>query len=111
MLEITSGNASIEDYASALESALAEIAELRSQQASKPKASKQKRPYVFTPFQAAKVMNEERKLLGLSEVTPQMIYSYARKNKFVITESEDGRKQVDHDSFYEWMRLHNAKNS
>ena len=109
MLEITSGNASIDEYRAALESALAQIAELK---ATKPsKTSKPKRDYVFTPFQAAKVMNEEREILGLNPVTPQMLYTYARKGYFAITLSSDGRKQVDTESFYAWMRKHNAKNA
>jgi hypothetical protein len=108
-LEITSGTATIEDYQAALEAAILEISQLK---ASKPaKASKSKRPYVFTPFQAAKVMNEERAALQLNPVTPQMLYSYARKGKFVITLSDDGRKSVDTESFYSWMRIHNAKNA
>jgi len=111
MLEITSGTATLDEYKEALEAALAENATLRAQQAKPSKASKAKRPYVFTPFQAAKAMNEERERLGLAPVTPQMLYSYARKGKFVIGTSDDGRKQVDTESFYSWMRLHNAKNS
>lgn len=110
-LEITSGTASLEDYKAALEAALSEISELKASKPSTSKTSKAKRPYVFTPFQAAKVMNDERTQLGLNSVTPQMLYSYARKGKFVITEGDGGRKQVDTESFYSWMRLHNAKNS
>lgn len=113
MLSITSGSASIDDYRSALEAALARVSELESQQSSAPapKQKTAKRPYVFTPFQAAKVMNDERALLDLPPVTPQMLYSYARKGKFQITVSDDGRKVVDTESFYSWMRNHNAKNS
>src|SRR5271163_50758 len=107
MLELTSGTATIEDYRAALELARTELAELKN---SKPaKASKAKRAYVFTPFQAAKFMNEEREALGLNPITPQMLYTYARKGYFAISASEDGRKQVNIDSFCAWMRKHNAK--
>jgi hypothetical protein len=109
MYAISTESATIEDYRLALEAAQRELNELRNAKQSKPKQPK--REYVFTPFQAAKVMNEERALLGLKEVSPQMIYSYARKDKFGITEGADGRKQVDVESFYSWMREFNAKNS
>jgi len=112
MQAITTGTATIDDYASQLELALAENAKLREQIAAKsPKAKAPKREFVFTPFQAAKAMNEERERLGLKSVTPQMLYSYARKGAFVISTSADGRKSVDVDSFYAWMRKHNAKNA
>jgi len=110
MHAITTGPATLDDYRSALAEAQAELAALK---AAKPgKALKaEKRPYVFTPFQAHKVMNDERADLGLPPVTPQMLYSYARKGKFVITQAADGRKQVDTESFYAWMRAFNAKNA
>jgi len=107
---ITTGPATIDEYRIALEQAQQELNELRSNvKTSKPKQPK--REYVFTPFQAAKIMNAERELLGLKPVTPQMLYSYARKNKFVISIGADGRKQVDYDTFYSWMRSFNTKNS
>lgn len=112
MYELTSGSASIDDYRSALEDALKRITELESQQTTEvTKERKQKRNYVLTPYQAAKIMNEERSNLNLNPVTPQMLYTYARKGYFVVTKTEDGRKQVDPDSFYTWMRKHNSKNS
>jgi hypothetical protein len=107
---ITTGPATLEDYREALAQAQAELAQLKAATPVKaPKA--EKRPYVFTPFQAHKVMNEERANLGLNPVTPQMLYSYARKGKFQITEAPDGRKQVDTDTFFTWMRAFNAKNA
>jgi len=70
---------------------------------------KPKREYVLTPFQATKTMNLDRVARGLKEVNSPMIYIYARKGKFVTTESADGRLQVDELSFLEWMNAHNAK--
>jgi hypothetical protein len=110
MREISLGSATIEDYRAQLEIALSENAQLRAQN-EKPAAKKSKREFVFTPFQAARVMNEERAKLGLEKVAPQMLYNYARKGKFGISVSADGRKQVEIDSFYAWMRIFNAKNS
>jgi hypothetical protein len=107
---ITTGPATLDDYREALAQAQEELAALK---AAKPvsKAAKEKRPYVFTPFQAHKVMNDERAELGLPPVTPQMLYSYARKGKFLTGTSADGRKTVDTESFFTWMRQFNAKNS
>jgi hypothetical protein len=107
---ITTGPATLENYREALAQAQAELAALRAAKPVRaPKA--EKRPYVFTPFQAHKVMNDERADLGLPPVTPQMLYSYARKGKFITGTSEDGRKIVDPDTFFTWMRAFNAKNS
>jgi len=83
--------------------------ELLEAQFSKPAAAKKaKREFVLTPYQAAKIMNVERRKLGLKEINSPMIYIYARKGAFIISE-RDGRKEVDEASFIEWMNAHNAK--
>jgi hypothetical protein len=74
-------------------------------------AKKEKRAYVFTPFQAMKEVNKllanagvDRKLQG------PMLYSYANQGKFktgpatcdVEAGVEKPRQEVDRDSFDEW---------
>ena len=94
-----------------------EIKELRGKLAAAEQANseknaqskKAKREFVMTPYQATKIMNAEREKLGLKPVNSPMLYIYASKGKFAISESADGRKQIDdEESFLAWMNTHNA---
>ena len=78
---------------------------------SESKASKKAKEFVLTPYQATKIMNEQRRALGLKEINSPMLYIYARKNAFIISTSADGRKVVDEESFLKWMNEHNEKQS
>jgi hypothetical protein len=92
-----------------LRAAKAELEAQLQAEADKPKSKKSKRDFVFTPYQATKLMNEERAKLGLKEVNSPMLYIYARKGAFAIFEGADGRKEVERESFVKWMQEHNAK--
>lgn len=92
-----------------LEGELLRTQEVARDAVQKNKNAKPKRDFVLTPYQATKIMNEARRELGLKEVNSPMLYIYARKGAFIITEGADGRKEVDEASFVEWMNAHNAK--
>jgi hypothetical protein len=62
-----------------------------------------KRVFVFTPYQAAKVVNETLTRAGIDkQVPPQMLYTYVRKDKIASTIADDGRIMVDPESLLQW---------
>jgi len=75
---------------------------------------KAKRPYVFTPYQAMKSVNEALEEAG-SETKLQgpMLYQYAKQGKFKTHPAQvdidrgvpehEVRLEVDEDSFFEWQ--------
>lgn len=71
-----------------------------------------KRVYVCTPYQCAKAVNAMLKAAGINkEIPPQMLYTYARKGKFLTYEAFDGsgRIEVDRDSFGTWVQGYISK--
>jgi hypothetical protein len=92
-----------EDEPEAIEGEVVETAPANGQK------GKGKKEFVLTPYQATKLMNMDRRRLGLKEVNSPMLYIMAGKGKFIITITADGRKEVDTESFYAWMVAHNAR--
>jgi len=65
---------------------------------------------ILTPYQATKIMNAHRDLLGLKRVNSPMIYIQAGKGKFPVSVNADGRKEItDVDAFIAWVVEHNTR--
>jgi hypothetical protein len=78
----------------------------------KQAAKKEKRAYVFTPFQAMKEANDRLEQEGLAaNLQGPMLYSYAKQGRFgthpaqcdIDAGAEKPRLEVDEDSFHEWL--------
>jgi hypothetical protein len=68
------------------------------------------RTFVLTPFQATKIFNAHRATLGLKPVNSPMLYIQARKGKFEVNLSADGRKQIaNYQEFCAWVVEHNTR--
>jgi hypothetical protein len=79
--------------------------------ATETKAAKAKRPYVFTPFQAMKVVNDMLAKAGVDRALQgPMLYAYGAQGKFTVAPAqvdveagvEKPRQEVDEKSFTEW---------
>jgi hypothetical protein len=71
-----------------------------------------KRAYVTTPYQATKMVNAILARAGVKKILPpQMLYTYARKGKFLTYPAPDGtgRMVVDRDSFQTWLASYLTK--
>jgi hypothetical protein len=69
-----------------------------------------KRQFIWTPYQATKIMNAHRAELGLKPVKSPFMYIQASKGRFEIIESADGRKQIaDPEQFLAWVIEHNTR--
>ena len=68
-----------------------------------------KRVYVATPFQICKGINQILDLHGFKPIPPQMLYRYRSQGKFQCTVSDDGRYEVDRESFEIWFGSYLAK--
>jgi hypothetical protein len=64
----------------------------------------QRRSFVATPYQCAKIVNAAFRELGLAkEIPPQMLYTYVRKGYILGGRCADGRIVVDEESFRTWL--------
>jgi hypothetical protein len=68
------------------------------------------RTVILTPYQATKVMNQHRAQLGLKPVQSPFMYIQARKGRFPVVRSDDGRWEIqDAESFARWAYEHNTR--